>query len=33
MNVQNDRHEEIVVPAEKVGVQGEVVLVLHPPRR
>ena len=30
---QNGEHEEIVVPAEEVRVQGEVVYVLHPPRR
>lgn len=30
---QNGDHEEIVVPAEEVRVQGEVVYVLHPPRR
>ena len=30
---QNDEHEDIVVPAEEVRVQGEVVIVLHPPSR
>lgn len=30
---QNGEHEEIVAPAEGVRVQGEVVYVLHPPRR
>lgn len=30
---QNGHHEEIVVSAEEVRLQGEVVLVLHPPRR
>ena len=30
---QNGHHEEIIVPAEEVRIQGEVVLVLHPPRR
>lgn len=30
---QNGDHEEIVVPVEEVRVQGEVVYVLHPPRR
>lgn len=30
---QNDEYEETVVPAEEVIVQGEVVMVLHPPRR
>ena len=30
---ENGEHEEIIVPAEEVRVQGEVVYVLHPPRR
>ncbi len=30
---QNGEYEEIVVAAEEVQVQGEVVYVLHPPRR
>lgn len=30
---QNGDYEEIVLPAEEVEVQGEVVLVMHPPRR
>ena len=30
---QNGEHEEIVVTAEEVRIQGEVVYVLHPPRR
>lgn len=30
---QNDEYEETVVPAEEIMVQGEVVMVLHPPRR
>ncbi len=30
---QNGGHEEIAVPAGEVRVQGEVVYVLHPPRR
>ena len=30
---QNGEHEEIVVDAEEVRIQGEVVYVLHPPRR
>lgn len=30
---QNEEHGEILLPAEEVTVQGEVVLVMHPPRR
>lgn len=30
---QNGDHEEIIVRPEDVGIQGEVVLVLHPPGR
>ncbi len=30
---QNGNHEDIVVPAGRVEIQGEVVLVMHPPRR
>ncbi len=30
---QNKEHGEIVLSAEEVAVQGEVVLVMHPPRR
>jgi hypothetical protein len=30
---QNGRHEEIVVPAEEIRGQGEIVLVLQPLRR
>ena len=30
---QNEGHGEIILPAEEVVVQGEVVLVMHPPRR
>ncbi len=30
---RNDEHEDIVLPAEEVQVQGEVVMVLHPPVR
>lgn len=30
---QNKEHGEIVLPAEEVAVQGEVMLVIHPPRR
>ncbi len=30
---ENGEHEEIVVPAGEVRIQGEVVYVLHPPRR
>ena len=30
---QKGHHEEIVVPAAEVRIQGEVVLMLHPPRK
>jgi repressor LexA len=30
---ENGEHEEIVVPAEEVRVQGRVIYVVHPPRR
>ncbi len=30
---QSDAHEDLVFPSEEVAVQGEVVLVMHPPRR
>lgn len=30
---QNDKHQEIVVPPEEITLQGEVVMVLHPPRK
>jgi len=30
---RNSEHEDIVVPAEEVRVQGEVIMVLHPPSR
>ncbi len=30
---QNAEHEDIVVPAEEVLVQGEVIQVIHPPKR
>jgi repressor LexA len=30
---QDGEHEDIVVPADEVRVQGEVVYVMHPPRR
>jgi repressor LexA len=30
---QNGHHEDIVVPADRVEIQGEVVIVMHPPRR
>ena len=29
---QNGEHEDIVVPAEDVRIQGRVVYVIHPPR-
>jgi repressor LexA len=30
---ENGEHEEIVVPADEVRLQGRVVYVVHPPRR
>ena len=29
----NGEHRDIVVPAEEVSIQGEVIYVLHPPSR
>ena len=30
---ENGGHEEIMIPAEEVRIQGEVIFVVHPPRR
>ena len=30
---ENGGHEDLVLPAGDVAVQGEVIMVLHPPRR
>lgn len=32
LRAQNPNHQDIVVPAEKVLIQGQVVYVIHPPR-